>query len=177
MASVLNTKMAIILSNAIKKDTKKVTSAVIRAELNAGNPSLATKIIMARARDNGTKLTKKELKAKARQLIGARAKSGGFVLSGWLAAIRKILPYSNMKSVTVPRQRGRAKGGSKPAPLTGGFNLSSEAWNSVEGKPASLHVQNVKLQGIQAAFNRELASMKEYLEKKLKADTANYFGK
>lgn len=173
-AQVLNTKMTFILSDAIR-NTKKASAQEIRAKLNAGDPPLKENIVARRALDHGEFISQKEIKTRAKRLLGARVRSIGFVLSGWIPALKKMIPYSDRKSVIVPRQRGKDKGGSKPASLLSGFYATSEAWNNVIGKPPSMKVLSIKMDAVAIAFSKEMASMVQYLEKKWQQGGKRYF--
>lgn len=173
-AEALNTKMVFILQGAIK-NTKKANAAAIRQSLNAGSPPTKENIVAKAALNHGEHISQKEIKQRAKRLLASRVRSIGFILSGWIPALRKTLPYSERKSAIVPRQRGKDKGGAKPAPLLGQTYATAEAWNSVEGGPPSGKVHQVKIQGLQAAFSKEIASMVQYIEKKWQQGGRKYF--
>ena len=173
-ASALNTKMVYILQGAIRK-TKKASALAIRSQLNAGFPSMKERIVMKLAKEHGEKISKREVRLRAKRLLGAKIRSIGFVLSGWLPAMKKTLPYSEKKSVIVPSQRGKDKGGAKPAPLSGSTYCSAESWNEVSGNPPSAFVQQVKMDGVAKSFAKEIASMVTYLEKKWKDGGKQFF--
>lgn len=173
-AQVINTKMVYIISGAIKS-TKKASAQGIRAHLNAGSPPLKENIVAKKAFEHGEFISQTEIKKRAKRLLGASIRSIGFVLSGWLAPLRKMLPYSDRKSIIAPRQRGKDKGGCKPAPLTSGNYATSEAWNSVIGNPPSARIPGIKLEGVSKAFQKEIASMVSYCEKKWQQGGKQYF--
>lgn len=131
---------------------------------------LSVKIIIARLRAAGTAIpSAEELKDMAVKMVNARVRSVAFIRSGWLPALRALArfsKYGKLKFDETGRRIGVAKGG---------VSIATEnrprvyIWNSAGGEPK--HKQAILRYGqdaLEQAFRQETASMKSYIEQKLR---------
>lgn len=135
---------------------------------------LAAVIINARrgrAGDNG--LYGKAMDKAIRGLLTARARSIGFIKSGWLPSIQILAPLSDKAGQPQidreAKQVGRAKGTATPAKP--GFDLRAEIVNlasPIRDKKGAL--LKYGSEGLTTAFQDETASMWDYIERKMKPD-------
>jgi hypothetical protein len=137
--------------------------------------SLAVAIIVARLRKAGKPIpSAKVLAEMGLNLIRSRLRSVAFIRSGWIPALRRLAKFSKYGRIKFEagdtgRQYGIAKGGVTPATRTGGLNARVIFWNSAGG--GAKHkgaLQKYGGAGLDAAFRQETASMREYIERKMR---------
>lgn len=136
---------------------------------------LGVKIILARLRKKGQKIPdKKELLDMAKKMVAARLRSIAFLRSGWIPAMKKFARFSKYGRIKFGledsgKQYGTAKGGGTAATKTSGLNAKVIFWNQAIAKRDHKDALNrYGTAGLEAAFQEETASMKEYIERKMK---------
>lgn len=172
------------------RNTKKANREAIRAELSAvtKGASFAQKILGARFRKTGKWGVPGQTTAqRVRNLIASRARSAGFIASGWIPSRRKLFSVVRQKppgagvSFAGARQYGKEKGYAVPAAI-GGLRL-----------PIVAHIANQALvdsprlppatggdpmpeakAGLQTALNIAAKDMIETLRKRLQRDLAQF---
>jgi hypothetical protein len=136
---------------------------------------LAALIVNARRGKQGMPgLYGKEMEKAIREMLAGRAKSVGFLKSGWLEAVHVLAPLVKDKSGASPsdpaaRQVGRPKGDATPAQP--GDNPSAEIVNLASArrdyKGALIRFGEPALQ---QAITDEEFSMRDYIDSKMKPD-------
>jgi hypothetical protein len=194
-AQVLNTKAFFIARRATletkKADPKEIRALRERAAIGTGtrynksgkarkvtirddlSTSRAARILQAARRDAGQPaIPRAELAGAVRRFIARRLSSVAYLRSGWIPAIKILEPLSDVRGS--PRadkgakQFGRPKGGAKPA--RGLWRTAVEIFNAaVTRKKGDEGLRKYGQDGLQLAFNHELRSMKDYVERKLTA--------
>lgn len=107
-----------------------------------------------------------------KKLLGARLRSIAFLKSGWLPAIKKLEPLAEKRGAPrqdkTPTQFGQAKGFAKPAGE--GWRASCVIANLADARRDAKEAL-IKYGGpaLQRAFDFETASMRKYIEDKLRA--------
>lgn len=138
--------------------------------------TLAVKIIVARLRRAGQAIPGADaLKEMALKFVKARAASVAFIKSGWSPAI-KILKRRTRdrekKEDSEARVIGRPKGDAKPA--REGQDAKAVITNLAQAKKFGTKNKTALLKfggpALQTAFDAESASMREYIEKKMRGD-------
>jgi hypothetical protein len=104
-----------------------------------------------------------------RKMLASRFRSIGFLASGWLAAIKAILPsLVDRSGIRIDRSvkwRGKPKGDAKPA--RAGWNPLATVENKVDkGERASRIIS----EGVQRALDSEAKDMQTYVDRKLRKD-------
>lgn len=184
VSEVVNAKAWFIARNAVLMTDKTVVSK-IDAELNAPSRDyppapLAAIIINSRAKAKGMSgLTGSKMKRAIKTMINARHKAVNFLRSGWLPAIRILEQavkrgdinfskrYAPKKDSSV-KQYGVDKGNARWA-KPNYERVYSEIENAVQGgnKGRNARVHTILTRGLQRAINAEIASMRQYVERKL----------
>jgi len=120
----------------------------------------------------GSKMTKA-----VREMLGARLRSVAFLTAGWLPAVRKLAPFATDKSKApndpAAKQIGRPKGDARAAPE--GFNPIAEIVNNAttrNDEKGALRLYGGP--GLQRAFSDEAASMRQYIEDKMRKDAERF---
>lgn len=147
---------------------------------------LAVAILQARARKEGKRSVYfgvshakgvRLMAAAVRGLLTARARSIGFIKSGWLPSIQILAPLSDREGEPqidrTAREIGRPKGTARPATI--GFQLRAEIVNlasPIRDKKGALLSYGSR--GLDQAFADETASMWEYIERKMKPDADKF---
>jgi hypothetical protein len=198
LREILNRKAAIIASSAsrntkradrekiqsdlgrfvtVQETTKKGTTRNRRAlQLNTrkGHSAPLAELIInkRRARVGEKGLEGAELSAAVRKMIAGRLRSVSFLASGWLPAVRDLLPFIEQKSgLKVDRSArwyGRPKGAGFPA------KLSIAPFAVIENRIAKAGAGQRYIEaGLQKAVNDETRSMGEYIEKQLAKEFAS----
>jgi hypothetical protein len=184
---VVNDKGLFIARGAIK-ETFKADSTTIRNDLSKPSKkfaglNIAEAIAVSNARKQGKKrLSKSQLKSASKKVIGKKTRAVGFLRSGWIPAVKTFSRISTNKGffgVTAgdkmsARKKGKDKGGAKPALAFIQGNVSTaELWNSIfaNNDPKAMAY---KYAGLQAALNKEAASMLEYVSKKQQQATDKF---
>jgi len=194
LPEALNEKGYFIAGGAIRH-THKADADKIRSELGAAMTSvigkrgkalkrkklsfvgsysmtLAVAVVVAKLRKAGKVIPKaSELAEMGLNLIRTRLRSVAFIRSGWLPALRRLARFSKYGKLKfeMPRQYGKAKGGVSPATASQGDFAKCVIWNSAGGE--SKHREAILkygAPGLEAAVMEETASMKEYLQGKLR---------
>ena len=117
-----------------------------------------------------------KMKAAVEHFILNRQRTIAFIRSGWLPAVKILAPFVKSKKGAAPndpetKQHGRQKGGAVPA--REGFRVAARIENAIAagGKNAEHHgeaVNKYAIPALQRAFANEEASMRQYMEDKLK---------
>jgi hypothetical protein len=134
--------------------------------------SVAVAIVVAGLRKAGEAIPSAEKLAElGLALIRRRLKTVTFIRSGWLPSLRRLARFSKYGRLKFDdaKQYGQPKGGTSPATASQGDYAKVSIWNSAGGE--SKHKQALLrygAPGLEAAVNEETASMKQYLEKKLR---------
>lgn len=204
VATVLNTKALFIARAATvttkKADkgqiqTELQSGAVQRVKINKTGKrkgqygkrgrvfgTLAERILWKRAHQKGELPTYREMGVKVRRFINARKRSIAYIAAGWIPAIR-ILSAAGVdrggprQDRSVKRRGSRMIGDATPARPTKRLNSYSEIRNSavpLKGSTGESALDKHGVAGLQKAVNREVASMRSYITKKL-ARTAKRF--
>ena len=110
-------------------------------------------------------------------MINRRIRSINFLRSTWIPAIKKLGLLVPQKGGPRPDSKvkaaGAIKGGAKGAKP--GIMTYSEIWSDVKGgKTLSSRVVSIMTKGLQLAINKEIASMKQYVEKKLEQNADKF---
>lgn len=202
IVDVVNTKAYFIARNAVQM-TEAVDKNKIEQELRAASelyPNAPLAAILAAKAQNRTRISKKtgkQLKDKAglygsrmtaamEKIIRVHKASSNFLRSGWIPAIKaleRVAEKGGAPRYPNTKTYGTPKGGARSARQNSTWRPSSEIWNSVTGgikkhgldkqsNPSA--VQKILQEGLQKAINKEEASMKAYVEKKLAARAAKF---
>lgn len=165
--------------NRIGKSGKVVKKReVVLTKGEGTNAPLAALIINARRGKRGDPGLYGSRMARAiREMLSARFKSAAFIKSGFIQGIKDLEPFAD-KSGRPPidnaaKQLGRPKGDAKPAKP--GWRLIAQMVNNASAqrdtKGALLKYGG---RGLDRAFKDETASMREYIERKMKPDAAKF---
>lgn len=184
VSEVVNAKAWFIARNAVLM-TDKTHVSKIDAEMKSPSRDyppapLAAVIINSRAKAKGMKgLSGNAMKKAVQNMINARHKAVNFLRSGWLPAIRILelavkrgdINFSKRfapKKDSSVKQFGVDKGSAKWA-KPNYERVFSEIENAVEGgnKGRNGRVHRILTSGLQKAINAEIASMRQYVERKL----------
>ena len=186
-AEIVNAKLYFIALNALST-TKNVDGGKIRAEMNQpskNNPKVTLgellTIINLKKRNKMPKKSStynKNIANNIEKFIKNRISHINFLRSGWLPAIKKLdfwnrkgdINFSKRFAPKKPagiKQIGKDKGDVFPAKLEQAIARGTII-NSVgiSGKAATPTVQPILQAGLDAAIQKEVASMKIYIEKK-----------
>ncbi len=170
----IKTEMGAFLKPVIGKRGKELKRKVLGLQEDYW-AQLATIIIVARLRKAGKKIPPAaELIKMALDLVRARIRSVGFIRSGWLPALRRLARFSKygrikFASGDLPKMSGVKKGGVSPATAAQGDFAKCVIWNSAGGLPKHKGALIKYGQpGLEKAVQEETASMKKYLEGKLR---------
>ena len=152
-------------------------SNAARRHIGGGTVSLAEAIIIARLERKGTlqKYTHDQIKDLALRMIGRRARSIGFLAAGWLKSIKTLArklgkPFHAKKGEAAFAKNVDKIGFCIPAT---GFDLKPKAFISNRANAKHDHKEALMRYGqpaLQQAFNDEVRSMKDYIEKKMRQD-------
>ena len=188
VADIINTKLYYIARNATMT-TQKSDPAKIRGELEGPSRSYPSAPLGAIIVNKQLKLAGKKGKSgdgmiKAMEgLIKKRISYINFVRSGWKNAIKQIEAYlkttgeyrfANRWSQNAPFDRGAMK--KKTIPSMGKAIVArierigrvyGEIQNNVSGKDGKPSITPIKQEGLQKAVDKETASMRVYIERKL----------
>jgi hypothetical protein len=174
LAEIVNTKAYFIARNAIG-DTKAADKGKIEKELMGPSKDYPkaplAAIIINSQRGKGNGLSGAKMKAAVEKLIRARKAHVNFVRSGWKTAMKQL-------ASAVPSKRGQrpVPAGVRDRRFTGGAKAAkanwfaiASIWNSARDKTGkgTAKIQQILQDGAQKAIDRETASMKEYVMKKL----------
>lgn len=166
LSEAVNEKAYFIALNAYR-----LTPAVARSDITSEllQPSraiprltLAQMLAMTRKSKRNKKAS---LEQQGRLIMRARQRSVAFLKAGWIPALRTL-------AVAIQKRfgktyKGRPKGGAAPA-RTASIRPIASLWNDVRGgKTPSAKVHAILVNALQAAVNKEAASMAFYVERKL----------
>jgi len=177
---VLNTKAYYIARNAVQ-ETHHADKSEIRKELltyvtgkSGKSGPRAALIINALRKKNGLKgLNGAAMAVEVEKLIKSRQNKINFLRAGWIPAIKELKPLidKSYKGYSIGGDfermaRGVPKGGADPAI---GNSLRSEVniYNSIKEDTRPPRVIAFLTAGLQKAVDKEVASMEEYINKKL----------
>jgi len=150
---------------------------------NSKVPALALIINKVRGKHGEKGLYGDEMRKAIKTVLALRLKAVGFIRSGWLPAIRAFARYSKYggRSADIPGKsevaniKGSKKGGATVSPAR---TLTPKAifWNSAGGMEKHRGaLEKYGAQALSMAFDSETASMKQYIEKKMR-EGAKSFG-
>lgn len=186
-ATICNTKALFITRGAIletpKADKRSIVrelGRIIKRGKNKGKLKLKSgtehdaplaALIINKRRGPGRGLYGAAMEEAVRAMLAARMRSIGFLKSGWIAAIRILLPFANRRGA--PRQDrsaqqvGTAKGNATPA--REGWRAKATFENNAS-RNRSNNDALVKFGGpaLQRAFDAEERSMLVYIEGKMR---------
>jgi hypothetical protein len=132
-------------------------------------------IMYVRAKASGKPLnTYAEYAAGSLKYAANRLTAIGTLAAGWIGAIRKLAAATQSGVGDVQWKRHKGIGTAKPA--VNGWNPTAEfAYNLQERKPGGFQIDPRCEAALQQGFDREAASMMDYIAKKMqeKADTVN----
>lgn len=183
VSEVINAKLWFITREAINK-TPHVERSTIASELSnsatdyPGVPLGAILTNIAQKKKGRKGLTGRDMTVALKKFIGARQRSTHFLRAGWLPALR-IFDLANKrgdikfskrfapKLARGVKQYGKDKGSAIYA-RPNQVRAFGEIENSVEGgKNPNARVGDIIRKGLQEAINKEVASMRTYIERKM----------
>lgn len=180
-SEIINSKLFFIARQATFT-TKAADKNAIRAELEAPsivNPNVSLAVVLSQKREmakNGQGLPANKIASAVKKFIGARTRSVNFLRSGWLPAIRilenavkrgditfarRFAPAQNRAVKQYGEDKGRARYARPDVDRTYG-----EIENDIQGSSNSDKVNQILFNGLQQAVNKEVASMRQYIERK-----------
>lgn len=158
-----------------KQGSRKILTLVNSSRATA---PLAALIINARRGKAGLPgLYGSKMARAIRELLASRMKAVAFIKSGWLPAVRILAPHAEHKGSprvdASARQRGRPKGTAKPAQST--WRPTAEIVNLVTAKrDTKMALVKYGSPGLQRAFTDEAASMRDYIERRMRPDASRF---
>lgn len=169
LATALNTKGFYIARRAVRETPKA------KVDTSAAAKQIMAKAINKARRRSGLKgLFGGLMDAAIKKMIASRRRSVGFLKSGWLPAIKRLEPLAERRGAPgmgpKPRQFGKDFGYATPA--REGWKPAVVIANTIGQSEKQEHGEALQKHGgpaLQRAFNAETASMREYLERKLRA--------
>jgi hypothetical protein len=186
VATIVNTKALFIARGAMietpKADKRKIAAElgrIVRRGKRAGSVKLAkardfdaplAALIVNKKRGRGRGLYGTAMAEAVRTLIASRMRSIAFLKSGWIPAIKALIPFADRRGG--PRQDravqyGRAKGSGTPA-QEGIWKVKAIIENSAgDNKNNRDALLTYGGPALEKAVQNETASMKEYIERKL----------
>ncbi|SRR6266568_9293321 len=182
LPEIVNTKAYFIARNALGT-TKAADKEHIREQLEAPsrnypNAPLAAIIVNAQRQATGKNargrkgLYGERMRRAIDRLIRIRQSHVNFVRAGWKTAMKQLAPYVRSKAGQAQIPLGIKErpmlGGSKHAPESSWLPKAS-IWNSARDKTGkgTEKIQTIIIEGLQEAVNKEVRSMKQYIERKL----------
>lgn len=153
------------------KATDKANLSSVRASLNAKcfrypRMTVAEAIVM-KGKAHFTQISDAELKQEGKKYVSSKARTIGFAKSGWIPALKEMMPFIFKNSFTV---KGIAvsgkKGGANPVKRVSN-QMHGEVFNDVAGTHNLGRVEALKNRGAQDAINKVEADMQRYIEGKL----------
>lgn len=197
LRDIVNKKAYFIARNAVML-TPIVDKDKITRELMASSnlyPKAPLAAIIANKQYNRIRVSKKtgkrltdkaalygdKMKQAITKLINKRKRSVNYLRSGWIAAIKAIEPFQKTKSGPYYKRGntfGKPMGGAKGALDGGLWTCVASIWNSVINmqhkdniahKGSTQKIQQILTIGMQKAINKETASMRGEVEKRLQA--------
>lgn len=181
-AEIANAKLYFIALQAMRA-TKKADKTAIVNELNAPsekNPEISLGSILTsielsnKGRKKGSAT---QFASKVQKFIRRRASHVGFLMSGWLPAIKKLDFYNRSGDISFSKryapkrpvgikQFGKDKGDVTPAKQNE-TNARGTIFNFIgQGKQKTPTVTGILQDGLDEGIRKEIASMREYIEKK-----------
>lgn len=159
------------VGNVIGKETKngfkRYATSTSRKRKIYAEDSFARRIVLARMRDKGEKLTEAEIESKWKKLLSARVGAVHFIRSGWLPGFKELVRLTKGDKAPIVDNVVRVKGtGPKgyAVPATVGTSVSTgEIGNSAQGAVASGFGQP----GVQQAVNFVAQDMLDFAVKEL----------
>lgn len=188
LKDIVNTKAYFIARNAVQLTdtvaTKKVEEELRKPSNTNVNAPVAAIIVQKNKKAKGEYgVYGARMTTEINKLIRIRKRTVNFLKAGWIPAIKAlevIVPSKSGPSYRKPLVKGKPKGGGIPA-RSNTWSPVATIWNEVLGGIAKhglnktrnvSKVQSIISQGLQKAINKEIASMRQYVEKKLQ-QTAN----
>ena len=109
-----------------------------------------------------------DLLAEAKELIKYRKSHTGFVKSGWIPALRKLLRMVGKESISISSVTSQENnfGGAEPAKASDNV-LNGSVFNDIHGIDNKAFVERLKEKGAQFAIDKVTADIETYLAKKL----------
>ncbi len=187
LKDVVNTKAYYVARNAVAltKTTDKtvVESSLRQASMIApGAPVAAIIVQKQRAAAGKEGLYGRKMETAVNKLIRIRKNTVNFLRAGWIPAIKEFegVGVRGGPQYKKPIVKGTPKGGGR-ACRSEVWKAEASIWNSVTGgtntkglnkSPGTDKIHSILQEGLQKAINKEEASMRQYVEKKIQA-TAN----
>ena len=154
---------------AFKTNYKAEKSTVVDA-LNAMSSkyparTVAEMLVIVAARNRGQEID--DLKQEAAKFIKRRGAAVGFVKSGWIEPMVKLMPYIGKGSLSVNTSIRNYQGLGGASVKKGGGEVSVTAWNDVIGKDHEAKVEHYKVEAAQQGIDFITKDMVQYIERKL----------
>lgn len=182
-SEVINSKCYFIARNATfttgASNKEKIRSELTSPSKKNPNVPLAAILVNKQLKTKGKKgLSGKEMGTAIKKFINKRISSINFLRSGWLPAIKILQTAIQRGDITfskkfqppvnrVVKQRGKDKGNAVYA-RSNTDRCYAEIENSVQGSNgiSTPDVQKRLMDGLQAAVDKEVKSMRDYIERK-----------
>ena len=190
LEDILNKKMYFILRGAWER-TPQVKRPKIEQDLNViaykvrrsrktgklsrgravhGKASIAPVLVNARRKKAGLKgLYGKEMEKAVRRLTGARLRGAGILRRGWLRSLLTFASRAKEGSVAVDGRLPAGRG--SPRPAQPGWNaLATTTYEVNIDSKGNARIDPRVSQATAASFEAELASMQQYIERKIQEE-------
>jgi hypothetical protein len=154
-------------------ETPKVSAAAVKSSVRWRQGEFIGRIINKRRGARGEPGLYGDAMAEAVGLVlAARLRSRAFLRSGWISAIKKLEPLAEKRGAPradrTVKQVGQAKGYAQPA-VTGVWITKTIIANLAQAKWDKGAAQNHGMAALDRAFAFETQSMRDYIERKMKA--------
>jgi len=181
----LLTANATMTATKIRVDRKtgrfKAGKALVQHTSGSGQNSVAARLVnYFRDREGLHAIHGKQLQEAATKLLTRRLRSIGYAKSGWIAALKQLLPWLPKKlsasspGVRLVSSRGRA------TPARPGDQAFAEIVNEAASKykgGEARGLEEVITEGLKAGFQAEERNMRVYIEAKLQKTADRYNAK
>lgn len=159
-----------VLTTPTADDAKIKSDLMSPSNTDAAAPIVALLVNKQRANTGKKGLNGSEMQDAIDKFIRARQRTKNWLRSGWIKAIKKMEQYLPNKGggAKIPRIKDKGFGGASVR--RSGWNPSASIWNSIYGNikaGSEAKVTPILEKGLQEAVDKEVASMQQYIEKKL----------
>lgn len=192
---IINAKLYYIARNATTttqhSDKGKIASELREPSRINPNVPIAAILVNKQLRAKKEKgLSGSAMTQAVNKFIRKRQASVNFIRSGWKNAIKQLEAYlsysgelgfvkryggsSKVDTQTMNKRVAKSSGQAIPAPIrSSSARVYGEIQNNLggDGKPS---LEKIKTEGLQEAINREVASMRLYIERKLNEGSAKF---
>lgn len=177
LADAINQKLFDACRFALRA-TGKASASTVRASLNTKTfryPRLTVaEAMVLKGKPHFTQITDAELKQEAKTFINKKVQTIAFAKSGWIPALKEMMPFIFKDKLTVSGVNATGKkGGASPIKRPSNV-MKGEVFNDVKGTRNLPRVEGIKNQGAQDAINKVEADMVSYIEKKLAPHNAEF---